>query len=161
MLPPASCRAPRPAAAAAPESLPDLHQILLLLADRSHSSLLCEISGTEYCASSSSVPCVRQESFTPGGYVCLFFFAGGGSISPTSPNFRYEKNEKRTLIGIYIHFFHIEILEIFFLKVAKLVELIEENQNFAKFISQFLCRKMAKFRQKENALANLCIPIPQ
>jgi len=51
MLPPASCRAPAAAVAATPESLPDLHQILLLLADRSHSfsSLSpCEISGTEY-----------------------------------------------------------------------------------------------------------------
>jgi hypothetical protein len=96
MLPPASCRAPPAAAAdATPESLPDLHQILLLLADRSHSSLLspCEISGTEYCASSASVPCVRQESFTPGGYVCMFFFRRRGLS--TSPKFRYEKLFKK------------------------------------------------------------------
>jgi len=85
MLPPASCRAPRPAAAAAdatPESLPDLHQILLLLlADRSHSSLLspCEISGTEYTAL-PRLPfpaCARRVSHPAVMSVC-FSFAGWG-----------------------------------------------------------------------------------
>jgi hypothetical protein len=119
MLPPASCRAPPAAAAdATPESLPDLHQILLLLADRSHSSLLspCEISGTEYCASSASVPCVRQESFTPGGYVCMFFFRRRGLS--TSPKFRYEKlfKKKKNYHDRFFFFFYIEILAKFLFK---------------------------------------------
>lgn len=114
MLPPASCRA-----AATPESLPDLHQILLLLADRSRSSLLypCEISGTEYCASSSSVPCVRQESFTPGGYVCMFVFRRGGGFN--FANFAkfsiWKKWKKNTDKYIYIFIFFISIFwRIFF-----------------------------------------------
>jgi hypothetical protein len=167
MLPPASCRAPPPAAAAAdatPESLPDLRQILLLLADRSHSSLLspCEISGTEYCASSSSVPCVRQESFTPGGYVCMFFFRRRG-VS-TSPKFRYEKNEKRTLIGFYFILFLIsKFWRFFFFKnVAKLVEFILENQKNCKFyFPNFFVEKWRNFaRMKKPWRISVYLYIP-
>ncbi len=110
MLPPASCRAPSAAAAAVatPESLPDLHQILLLLADRSHSPLLspCEISGTEYCPSSSSVPCVRQESFTPGGYVCIFLFrrAGGLNFAKFSIWKKWKKNTDKFIYFSYRNF---------------------------------------------------------
>jgi hypothetical protein len=45
--------------------------------------------------------------------------------------------------------FHIEILANLNQKIAKLDEFTLEKQNFPDF-SQFLCRKIAKFRQKKN-----------
>jgi hypothetical protein len=53
------------------------------------------------------------------------------------------------LQDFFFIFLCIEILVKFDQKIAKIVEFTLEKQNFPKWkFSQFLCQKMAKFRQK-------------